>query len=43
MPASAERLLAALGAPELSFAGAGLGAGKVEQVNAIEPLFPKAG
>jgi methionyl-tRNA synthetase len=42
MPASAERLLAALGAPDLSLAKAGLGAGVVERVSHIEPLFPKA-
>ncbi|HWX75389.1 MAG TPA: methionine--tRNA ligase [Solirubrobacteraceae bacterium] len=42
MPASAEHLLAALGAPERSLAGAALGAGGVERVSPIEPLFPKA-
>jgi methionyl-tRNA synthetase len=42
MPASAERLLAALGAPDLSLAGAGLGAGAIERVGQLEPLFPKA-
>jgi methionyl-tRNA synthetase len=41
LPASAERLLAALGAPELSLAGAELGAGSIERVGALEPLFPK--
>src|SRR4029077_497416 len=41
MPASAERLLDALGAPDLSLAGAGLGAGSIERVSAIEVLFPK--
>jgi methionyl-tRNA synthetase len=41
IPASAERLLAALGAPELSLAGAELGAGAIERVGALEPLFPK--
>jgi methionyl-tRNA synthetase len=41
LPASAERLLAALGAPDVSFAGAELGAGAIERVSAIEPLFPK--
>jgi methionyl-tRNA synthetase len=41
LPASAERLLAALGAPDLAFAGAGLGAGRIERVTPIEPLFPK--
>jgi methionyl-tRNA synthetase len=42
MPASAERLLAALGAPDRSLAGARLGAGAIERVSPIEPLFPKA-
>jgi methionyl-tRNA synthetase len=41
LPASAERLLAALGAPDLSFAGAAFGDGAIERVGAIEPLFPK--
>jgi methionyl-tRNA synthetase len=41
LPASAERLLDALGAPELSLAGAALGAGSIERVSPIEPLFPK--
>jgi methionyl-tRNA synthetase len=42
MPASAERLLAALGAgDDLSFAGAAYGAGAITHVSAIEPLFPK--
>jgi methionyl-tRNA synthetase len=42
MPASAEKLLSALGAPELSFAGSALGAGRLERVSRLEPLFPKA-
>ncbi len=42
LPASAEALLAALGAPDLSLAGAGLGTGRVERASPIEPLFPKA-
>jgi methionyl-tRNA synthetase len=41
MPSTAERLLDALGAPELSLAGAALGAGSIERVTPIEPLFPK--
>jgi methionyl-tRNA synthetase len=41
IPASAERLLAALGAPELSLAGAELGAGAIERAGALEPLVPK--
>jgi methionyl-tRNA synthetase len=42
MPATTERLLAALGAPDLSLTGAALGAGAIEHVSQIEPLFPKA-
>jgi len=41
LPASAARLLEALGAPDLSLAGARLGAGQIERVTPIEPLFPK--
>ncbi len=41
LPASSERLLGALGAPDVSLAGAALGAGSVERVSALEPLFPK--
>jgi methionyl-tRNA synthetase len=43
LPASAESLLAALGAPEVSLAGAELGAGRIERVSSIEALFPKVG
>jgi methionyl-tRNA synthetase len=42
LPPSAERLLVALGAPDLSFAGARFGAGAIERVVPIDPLFPKA-
>jgi methionyl-tRNA synthetase len=42
MPASAERLLSALGARERSLAGAALGAGRLARVSQLEPLFPKA-
>ena len=42
MPASMERLLAALGAPDASLASAHLGAGAIARVSPIEPLFPKA-
>jgi len=42
LPASAERLLGALGAPSLSLTGAELGAGEMKQVSPIESLFPKA-
>jgi methionyl-tRNA synthetase len=41
LPSSMERLLAALGAPELSFAAAELGAGAIEGVRALDSLFPK--
>ena len=41
LPASAERLLAALGAGDLSLSGAALGQGSIEKVSPIEPLFPK--
>ncbi len=44
LPDSTERLLAALGAPDLSLAGADFGAprgGGVRKVQALEPLFPK--
>jgi methionyl-tRNA synthetase len=41
LPASAERLLAALGVADVSLSGASLGGGNVERVSAIEPLFPK--
>jgi methionyl-tRNA synthetase len=41
MPASTQTLLAALNAPELSLAGAELGAGAITTVRPIEPLFPK--
>jgi len=41
LPASAERLLQALGAPELSLQGAPFGAGSIERVSPIDSLFPK--
>jgi len=41
LPASMERLLAALGAADVSLAGAELGAGRIERVEAIDSLFPK--
>jgi len=41
LPASAERLLGALGAPDLALAGATFGAGQIERVSKIESLFPK--
>jgi methionyl-tRNA synthetase len=41
MPASAERLLDALGARSTALAGAEFGAGEIAQVRALEALFPK--
>ncbi len=41
LPASTAKLLQALGAPDVSLAGARLGAGAVGRVAQIEPLFPK--
>jgi methionyl-tRNA synthetase len=41
LPTSTERLLDALGAPELSYAAGELGAGRIEQVQTLESLFPK--
>jgi methionyl-tRNA synthetase len=41
IPASAERVLAALGTPGVSLADAALRAGVASEVTAIEPLFPK--
>jgi methionyl-tRNA synthetase len=41
IPASAERVLAALGAPAVALSDAELRAGAVGEVAAIEPLFPK--
>jgi methionyl-tRNA synthetase len=41
MPDSCERLLGALGAGEVSFAAAELGAGRIERVHTLDSLFPK--
>jgi methionyl-tRNA synthetase len=41
IPGSAEKLLAALGAPDLSLAGARFGAGALGAIEPLEPLFPK--
>ncbi|HXC46031.1 MAG TPA: class I tRNA ligase family protein [Solirubrobacteraceae bacterium] len=41
LPDATEKLLAALEAPDLSFAGAGFGAGRVGRVRKLQPLFPK--
>jgi methionyl-tRNA synthetase len=42
LPDATAKLLAALGAPDLSLAGARFGAGEIRQVQTLEPLFPKA-
>jgi methionyl-tRNA synthetase len=41
LPASVEKLLVALNAPDLALTGAELGNGRIERVSTIEPLFPK--
>jgi len=41
VPGSAERILAALGAPDLALAGAVPGAGRIERVGELDALFPK--
>jgi methionyl-tRNA synthetase len=41
LPQSAERLLGALGAPDLALVNARLGAGSIERVSTIDSLFPK--
>jgi methionyl-tRNA synthetase len=41
IPTAAEKLLAALNAPDVSLQGARLGAGKIGAVGTLEPLFPK--
>jgi methionyl-tRNA synthetase len=41
LPSATAKLLAALGAPDLSFAGAGYGQGVIGRVQKLEPLFPK--
>jgi methionyl-tRNA synthetase len=41
LPDSTTKLLGALGAPDLSLAGAAFGAGAIARVEALEPLFPK--
>ncbi len=41
LPNSAARLLAALGAPDTSLAGAAFGSGRIERVSEIGALFPK--
>ena len=41
LPASAEKLLGALGVPDLSLSFAGLDGARVQRVAPLEPLFPK--
>jgi methionyl-tRNA synthetase len=41
LPETADRLLGALGTRDLSLQGAHLGAGRLERVEPLEPLFPK--
>jgi methionyl-tRNA synthetase len=41
LPATSEKLLATLGAPEIGYGAAGLGAGRVGAIAELEPLFPK--
>jgi methionyl-tRNA synthetase len=41
LPEATAKLLAALDAPELSFAGAGFGQGAIRHAHKLEPLFPK--
>src|SRR5512132_57134 len=41
LPETAQKLLGALDTPDLSIAGARLGAGSIGAVSALEPLFPK--
>jgi methionyl-tRNA synthetase len=41
LPDSTRHLLGALGAPDVSLIAAGFGQGKIESVQALEPLFPK--
>ncbi|HKE78129.1 MAG TPA: methionine--tRNA ligase [Solirubrobacteraceae bacterium] len=43
VPGAVEKLLAALGAPDLSLQNARLGAGQIAAVSALDPLFPKHG
>jgi methionyl-tRNA synthetase len=41
IPGAAEKLLGALGAPDLGLGGARFGAGEIGAVGPLEPLFPK--
>ncbi len=42
LPDATAKLLAALGAPQLSLAGARFGTGEIREVQTLEPLFPKS-
>jgi methionyl-tRNA synthetase len=42
LPEATLKLLAALDAPDASYASAGFGSGSIERVQKLEPLFPKA-
>ncbi len=42
LPDATAKLLAALGAPDISLAGARFGAGEIRNVQKLDPLFPKA-
>ena len=41
IPATVEKLLATLAAPELDLAGARMTAGRLGAIDKLEPLFPK--
>ena len=41
LPEATAKLLSALGATDLSYAGAGFGSGAIDLVEKLEPLFPK--
>ncbi len=41
IPTSSEKLLDALGAPELELEGARMQAGRLGEIAKLEPLFPK--
>ena len=42
IPGAAEKLLDALGTPDISLAGARFGAGKIGAIGALDQLFPKS-
>jgi methionyl-tRNA synthetase len=41
MPEATAKLLGALGAPDIALSGSRLGAGELERIERLEPLFPK--